>query len=146
MLPLRFISSKRIHSSLYSFFSLKTSSKLSSRIQIHYFSTSTVNDDLSAKEIFDSFRKGLENKKLHMKAKYSNRIEPNVTIEQVEKMAFLSRIKIEDHEKESVRRDFEAMINLISKVQEVDTKNVEPLYSVLEQVCHSFTFFYIYYI
>lgn len=102
--------------------------------------------DLSAEEIFNSFRKQLEqskskksqtnnkNKENNNKDFASEKNDVTISMDQVDKMAFLSRLKIEPSQKETVRRDFEAMLALISKVQEANTSNVEPLYSVLEQV------------
>jgi aspartyl-tRNA(Asn)/glutamyl-tRNA(Gln) amidotransferase subunit C len=50
-----------------------------------------------------------------------------VTNALVEKLAHLSRLDFEDHEKEAIRKDLEKMIAFVDKLQELDTDGVKPL-------------------
>lgn len=50
----------------------------------------------------------------------------------VKRVAFLSRLKIEDDKIEATQNEFNKIINWISELDEVNTDNVEPLISVNE--------------
>ena len=50
-----------------------------------------------------------------------------ITDELLDKIASLSRLHIQDDEREIIRHDFQRMLDFVSKLQEVDTANIEPL-------------------
>jgi len=50
--------------------------------------------------------------------------------ETVKKVAFLSRLKIEDEKIEPTEKEFNKILNWIEQLNEVNTDNVEPLVSV----------------
>ena len=50
----------------------------------------------------------------------------------VKKIAFLSRLKIEDDRIEATKDEFEKILTWVDQLTEVDTDNVEPLISVNE--------------
>ena len=50
----------------------------------------------------------------------------------VKKIAFLSRLKIEDDRIEATKDEFEKILTWVDQLKEVDTDNVEPLISVNE--------------
>lgn len=50
--------------------------------------------------------------------------------EMVKKVAFLSRLKIEDERLEAVKNEFNGILNWVEQLKEVETDNVEPLVSV----------------
>ena len=50
--------------------------------------------------------------------------------ETVKRVAFLSRLKIEDDKIEDTKNEFNKIINWMSELDEVDTSSVEPLVSV----------------
>ena len=50
--------------------------------------------------------------------------------ETVKKVAFLSRLKIEDEKVEATEKEFNKILSWIEQLNEVDTENVEPLVSV----------------
>lgn len=50
----------------------------------------------------------------------------------VRKVAFLSRLKIEDDKIEATEQEFNKILNWIEQLNEVDTDQVEPLVSVNE--------------
>lgn len=50
----------------------------------------------------------------------------------VDKIAFLSRLKIEDNVKEATKEEFNKIIQWVDQLKEVETDNVEPLISVNE--------------
>ena len=50
-----------------------------------------------------------------------------VTMELVDKLAGLARLHFDEAEKEGVRADLEKMISFVDKLNELDTKGVEPL-------------------
>ncbi len=45
----------------------------------------------------------------------------------ISKLATLSRLRFNDEEKETIKKDLEQMIQFVSKLQEVDTENIAPL-------------------
>lgn len=53
--------------------------------------------------------------------------------ETVKKVAFLSRLKIEDDKIAATEAEFNKIIKFVSELQEVNTDNIEPLISVNEQ-------------
>lgn len=57
-----------------------------------------------------------------------------ITDELLDKLAALSKLTIPDGEKESLRQDFQHMLDFVDKLQEVDTDKVEPLIHVTEEV------------
>ena len=50
----------------------------------------------------------------------------------VKKIAFLSRLKIEDDRIEATKDEFEKILTWVDQLKEVDTDNIEPLISVNE--------------
>ncbi len=50
--------------------------------------------------------------------------------ETVKKVAFLSRLKIDDDKIEAAEQEFNKILSWIEQLNEVDTDNVEPLVSV----------------
>lgn len=50
--------------------------------------------------------------------------------ETVKKVAFLSRLKIEDDKMSATQEEFNKIINWVEQLSEVDTNGVEPLVSV----------------
>ncbi|MBE6443195.1 MAG: Asp-tRNA(Asn)/Glu-tRNA(Gln) amidotransferase subunit GatC [Alphaproteobacteria bacterium] len=55
-----------------------------------------------------------------------------VDVDTVKKIAFLSRLKIEDDSIEATREEFNKIIQWVDQLKEVDTDNVEQLISVNE--------------
>lgn len=47
---------------------------------------------------------------------------------EVEKIASLARIKLDDKEKESLKKDLSSILDYVKKLDEADTSDVEPLY------------------
>ncbi|MBQ9271802.1 MAG: Asp-tRNA(Asn)/Glu-tRNA(Gln) amidotransferase subunit GatC [Alphaproteobacteria bacterium] len=48
----------------------------------------------------------------------------------VKRIAFLSRLKIEDEKIEATKEEFNKILNWIEELNEIDTNSVEPLISV----------------
>lgn len=55
-----------------------------------------------------------------------------IDAETVKRVAFLSRLKIDDSKIEATAEEFNKIINWIEELKEVDTAGVEPLVSVNE--------------
>ena len=55
-----------------------------------------------------------------------------ISVEEVKKVAFLSRLKIEDDKVAETEKEFNKILNWIGELDEVDTQGVEPLVSVNE--------------
>lgn len=53
--------------------------------------------------------------------------------ETVKKIAFLSRIKIDDDKLDAVKEEFNGILKWVEQLNEVDTQGVEPLISVNEE-------------
>jgi len=51
----------------------------------------------------------------------------------VQKIAFLSQLKIDDKNMEEVQKEFNGIVDWFSELSEVNTDEVEPLLSVNEQ-------------
>ena len=56
----------------------------------------------------------------------------SIDVDAVDKIAFLSRLKIENDVKESTMEEFNKIIQWVDQLKEVDTDDVEPLISVNE--------------
>ena len=56
----------------------------------------------------------------------------SIDVNAVDKIAFLSRLKIENDVKESTMEEFNKIIQWVDQLKEVDTDDVEPLISVNE--------------
>ncbi len=52
--------------------------------------------------------------------------------ETVKRVAFLSRLKIEDDKIQATEKEFNKILNWVEQLNEVNTDNVEPLVSVNE--------------
>lgn len=50
--------------------------------------------------------------------------------ETVKRVAFLSRLKVEDNKTEAVKEEFNKILAWIEELNEINTENVEPLISV----------------
>ena len=50
--------------------------------------------------------------------------------ETVKRVAFLSRLKVEDNKIEATKEEFNKILNWIEELNEINTDNVEPLISV----------------
>jgi|TARA_B100000745_G_C20057123_1_gene360603 aspartyl-tRNA(Asn)/glutamyl-tRNA(Gln) amidotransferase subunit C len=48
-------------------------------------------------------------------------------------ICYLARLKIDKEKAQKIENDLEAIIELISELQNIDTSNVEPLYNPLEK-------------
>ena len=51
----------------------------------------------------------------------------------IKRVASLARLKIEEKDLETVHAEFNGILNWVEQLQEVDTQNVEPLFSVNEE-------------
>ena len=56
----------------------------------------------------------------------------NITKDEVKHLAKLSSISLDESEVENLRGDLENIVNYINQLDELDTENVEPTYSVSE--------------
>ena len=56
----------------------------------------------------------------------------NITKDEVKHLAKLSNISLNESEVENLRGDLENIVNYIKQLDELDTENVEPTYSVSE--------------
>ena len=56
----------------------------------------------------------------------------SVTIDQVEKIASLAKLSFSSEEKEKFVTQFNQILEYIDKLNELDTKDIEPTYHVLE--------------
>ncbi len=54
----------------------------------------------------------------------------NVPNELIKKVGELAKLKFEESELESIRNDFEKILNFIEKINEIDTEGVDPLFYV----------------
>ena len=52
---------------------------------------------------------------------------------QVKKVAKLSRISLDDNKVESLSKDLGSILNFVEQLNELDTKKIEPLNSVIEK-------------
>lgn len=57
-----------------------------------------------------------------------------VTDELIEKLAHLARLQFSAAEKEEIRHDLQEMISFVDKLNELDTKGVDPLVHMSEEV------------
>ena len=51
----------------------------------------------------------------------------------VQKIAFLSQLKVDDKNIDAVQKEFSGIVDWFSELSEVNTENVDPLLSVNEQ-------------
>jgi len=56
-----------------------------------------------------------------------------ITIEEVKRLANLSRLDVSDEEAEKYTKQLDDIVKYVSKLDEVDLSHVEPLYHVLDQ-------------
>lgn len=56
----------------------------------------------------------------------------SVTKEDVQYIAELARLRLDDKEAESIQKDLNQILGYMKKLEELDTTNVEPLEHVLE--------------
>lgn len=57
-----------------------------------------------------------------------------VTDALIENLARLSRLQFDEKEKEMIRKDLQQMIGFVDKLQELDTRGVEPLLHMSDRV------------
>jgi aspartyl-tRNA(Asn)/glutamyl-tRNA(Gln) amidotransferase subunit C len=58
--------------------------------------------------------------------------ESRITLDQVRHVARLARLKLSDADSEALRADMDAMLAYVDKLNELDTKSVEPTAQVGE--------------
>ncbi|HET7819214.1 MAG TPA: Asp-tRNA(Asn)/Glu-tRNA(Gln) amidotransferase subunit GatC [Bacteroidia bacterium] len=58
---------------------------------------------------------------------------PKINIETVDKLANLSRLEFDGKEKDGIINDLNRMLDFISKLDELDTTNVDPLIYMNDQ-------------
>ncbi len=51
-----------------------------------------------------------------------------ITKKEVEKLAFLARIKLDKEEQKKMPQELESILKYIQKLSSVDTQNIEPLF------------------
>lgn len=51
-----------------------------------------------------------------------------LTDQELDHIASLARIKLEDKEREGLKKDLSSILDYVAKLEEVDTSSVEPLY------------------
>lgn len=51
----------------------------------------------------------------------------------IDKLSALSKLQFNGAEKEQIKQDMERMLDLVSKLEEIDTKGVEPLIHMTEE-------------
>lgn len=56
----------------------------------------------------------------------------NITKKEINHLAELSNFSLENEEEEALAKDLENIFKYISKLDELDTENVEPTYQVFE--------------
>ncbi len=56
----------------------------------------------------------------------------NITEKELNHLAELSNFSLDESEKKVLKNDLENIIKYISKLEELDTKNIEPTYQVFE--------------
>ena len=56
-----------------------------------------------------------------------------ITDELLDKIASLSRLHIQEEERETIRNDFQRMLDFVSKLQEVNTDDVDPLIHMTQE-------------
>ena len=57
-----------------------------------------------------------------------------ISPEQVEKIAKLSRLDLDQNQKELFASQLDSILDYVDKLSELDTSNTDPLYSPVEQV------------
>jgi aspartyl-tRNA(Asn)/glutamyl-tRNA(Gln) amidotransferase subunit C len=55
-----------------------------------------------------------------------------VDIKTVEKLALLSRLDFNEQEKATLQQEFGKIFDFVSQLEEVDTNNIEPMTSVIQ--------------
>ena len=58
----------------------------------------------------------------------------SITSDEVKKLAALSKLSITDDEVDKYSRELSDILDYVSQLENVDTRNVEPLLNVLDQV------------
>ena len=57
-----------------------------------------------------------------------------VTDALIENLAYLSRLRFNESEKEEIKKDLQRMISFVDKLNEVDTSGVQPLLHMSDEV------------
>jgi len=57
-----------------------------------------------------------------------------VTDALIENLAYLSRLRFSESEKEEIKKDLQRMISFVDKLNEVDTSGVQPLLHMSDEV------------
>lgn len=60
-------------------------------------------------------------------------MEKNISIDEVRHMAYLSRLAITEEEEQIFARQFSQILEHMSVLEKVDTENMEPLYTPLQE-------------
>jgi len=58
----------------------------------------------------------------------------SITSDEIKKLAALSKLAIADDEMDKYSQDLSDILDYVSQLENVDTRNVEPLLNVLDQV------------
>jgi aspartyl-tRNA(Asn)/glutamyl-tRNA(Gln) amidotransferase subunit C len=56
-----------------------------------------------------------------------------ITREQIVHIASMAKLKFADHELDEFQEKFEQVMGFVEKIQEVDTENVEPTFTINEE-------------
>jgi aspartyl-tRNA(Asn)/glutamyl-tRNA(Gln) amidotransferase subunit C len=56
-----------------------------------------------------------------------------ITDELLDKMADLAKLELTGAEREAMKKDFQKMLDLVDKLQEVDTTGIEPLIHITQE-------------
>ena len=57
-----------------------------------------------------------------------------ITNEIIDQLSNLAKLKFEDSQKEGIKQDLTKIIAFVDKIEELDTKNVEPLIHINQEV------------
>lgn len=56
-----------------------------------------------------------------------------ITDELLDKMADLAKLELSGAEREAMKKDFQKMLDLVDKLQEVDTTGIDPLIHITQE-------------
>ena len=62
-----------------------------------------------------------------------------MTEEQIKHLARLAEIKLTDEDVEKLEKEFDALLEFVGKLQAIDTTNVEPMYTPVDNVTLDYT-------
>ena len=58
----------------------------------------------------------------------------SITSDEIKKLAALSKLSIADDEMDKYSKELSDILDYVSQLKNVDTRNIEPLFNVLDQV------------